>query len=106
MAVKKQPDSGTGELSETVNDWLRQFLKQLELFMVDTGQRLSPISEPADYHLAAMQAVRLTFLDSGMDDEELRNLFGRVAIENISPAKPLQWNADLNSETAAPSLDF
>ena len=45
-----------------------------------TGQRLSAESQPADYSLAAMQAVRLTLLDSGMNDEELRELFGQVAL--------------------------
>ncbi|MEO8493514.1 MAG: hypothetical protein ABI614_00480 [Planctomycetota bacterium] len=96
MAVKKQPDSDAGELSEAVNDWLRQFLKHLELFMVQTGQDLRPDSGSADYRLAAMRAVKLTLLDSDMDDEEIRNLLGRVAIEDVSTAKPLQWNAELN----------
>lgn len=80
MVVKKQPDSGTGGLSEAANDWFRQFLKHLELYLVATGQRLTADSEPADYRLAAMQAVRLTLLDSGMNDAELRDLFGRVAL--------------------------
>ena len=40
MAVKKQPDTGVGELSEAANDWFRQFVKLLELFMVETGQGL------------------------------------------------------------------
>ena len=82
MAVKKQPDSGTGELTEAANDWFRQFLKHLEIHLVATGQRLSAVSEPSDYHLAAVQAVRLTLLDSGINDEELRTLFGRVVLSN------------------------
>lgn len=84
MAVKKQPDSGAGELTEAANDWFRQFLKHLEIHLVATGQHLSAVSEPSDYRLAAMQAVRLTLLDSGINDEELRTLFGRVAFS--SPA--------------------
>ena len=82
MPVTKQPDSGTGELTEAANDWFRQFLKHLELYLVATGQRLTADSEPADYSLAAMQAVKLTLLDAGMNDEELRDLFGRVALVN------------------------
>ena len=82
MAVKKQPDSGTGELSEAANDWFRQFLKHLELYLVAVGQRLTADSELADYSLSAMQAVKLTLLDAGMNDEELRELFGRVMMAN------------------------
>ncbi len=82
MAVKKQPESGAGELSETANDWFRQFLKLLELSLVETGQGLPPDAQPTDYGLAAMRAVRLTLLDSGIDDDEIVNLFGRVALED------------------------
>lgn len=82
MAVKKQRDSGTGELSEAANDWFRQFLKHLELHLVATGQRLTADSEPADYSLAAMQAFKLTLLDAGMNEEKLRDLFGRFALAN------------------------
>lgn len=96
MAVKKQLDSGATDLPEAASDWFRQFLKHLELFMVETGQRLGPDSGSADHQLAAMRAVRLTLLDSGMDDEKLRNLFGRVAIEDLGTSQSLQWNAELN----------
>jgi hypothetical protein len=82
MAVKKQPDPGTREISESVNDWFRQFLKQLELHLVETGQRLSSDTGPSDYHLAAMQAVRLTLLDSGMNDGGFRDLLEEVAMAN------------------------
>ncbi len=96
MAVKKQPESDAGTLSETANDWFRQFLKHLELFMVETGQGLSADSKPADHHLAALRAVKLTLLESGMDGEEARNLLGRIAVEETSTGTQLEWNAELN----------
>ena len=80
MAVKKQPESDARELSAAANDWFRQFLKHLELFMVETGQGLPPDTETAACRLAAMRAVKLTLLDSGMGSEEILNLFGRVAL--------------------------
>ena len=80
MVVKKQPDADTGGLSEAANDWFRQFLKHLELNLVATGQCLSAESQSADYSLAAMQAVRVTLLDAGLNDEELCDQFGRVAL--------------------------
>lgn len=89
MAVKKQPESGAGELSESANDWLREFLKHLELFMVETGQGLRPDSQSAEYRLAAMRAVKLTLLDSGMDDEEIVNLFvlSEIRLLTILPSR-------------------
>jgi len=96
MAVKKQPESGAGELSETANDWFRQFLKLLELFIVEAGQGLPPDAKATDYRLAAMRAVKLTLVDSGIDDDEIVNLFGRVALEKTNASTKLEWNAELN----------
>jgi len=96
MTFKKQPDSNASELHEDANDWFRKFLEQLELFMVETGRRLGSNSKSTDYQLAAMSAVKLTLLDAGMDDEGLRNLFGRVAIAGDDARQSLQWNPELN----------
>jgi len=96
MAVKKQPDSGTRELSEAANDWFRQFLKHLEIYMMETGQSLGQESDSADHRLAAMHAVKLTLLDTGMNHEELRNLFGLLAMENVNKSQRTQWNRELN----------
>ena len=79
MAVKKQPNHGAGEISGSVDEWFRQFLKHLELHLVAFGQSISSDSAPADYHLAAIQAVRLTLLDSGMNEDGFRDLLERIA---------------------------
>jgi hypothetical protein len=79
MSVKKQPDQGIGEISGSVNDWFRLFLKHLELHLVAFGPSISSESVPADYHFAAMQAVRLTLLDSGMNEDGFRDLLDKVA---------------------------
>lgn len=80
MAVKKQPDPDTGEIPEFVNEWFRQFLKHLELHLLTRGQSISSESAPADYHFAALQAVRLTLLDSGMSEDGVRDLLEKVAM--------------------------
>ncbi len=95
MAVKKQPESNSGKLHETTNDWFREFLKHLELFMVETGQSLAANAATFDLSLAAMLAVKLTLLKSGMNDEQIRHLFGRVAFEDLRVDDQLKWNADL-----------
>lgn len=96
MAVKKQPDSGAGEISEAAIDWFQQFLKHLEIFMAETGQNVPADSGPEELNLAAMRAVKLTLLDSGIDQDEIVSLFGRIAIEETSVPSKLQWNAKLN----------
>ena len=96
MAVKKQPESGAGELSENANDWFRQFLKLLEISLAETGQGLPPDAQPRDYGLAALRAVRITLVDSGVDDDEIVNLFGRVVMETANTPTGLKWNTELN----------
>ena len=96
MVVRKQPESAAGEVSESAHDWFRQFLKHLELFTVETGQDLPPDAEVTAYRVAAMRAVKLTLLDSGMAAEEILNLFGQVALEDSNASVRLEWNAELN----------
>lgn len=96
MTVKKQPETSGGELCESANDWFRQFLKHLEIFMTETGQALRPDSEPTEFCLAAMRAVKLTLEDSGVDKDEIVNIFGRMVIEEKSGGKGLVWSAELN----------
>lgn len=96
MGVKKQPDSEAGKIPEVVDDWFRQFIKHLELYLIETGQELSPDATNTDCGLAALRAVRLTLRDSGLDDDQVVTLLGRVALEDASANEELEWNADLN----------
>ena len=96
MTVKKQPESSAGELYESANDWFRQFLKHLEIFMAETGQALRSDSDSADLRLAALRAVKLTLRDSGADEDEIVNLFGRTAIEEKGMANQPVWTTELN----------
>lgn len=96
MAIKKQPDHDSGTLSEGANDWFRQFLKHLEIYMAETGQGIPSEANLKDYSLAAIQAVKLTLLDSGLDDEQVLGLFGRVSLDHADASKMPGWTAELN----------
>jgi hypothetical protein len=96
MAVKRQPESEAGEIPEVANEWFRQFLRVLELTIVESGQGLSPDATPADCRLAAMRAVKLTLLDSGVAEDAIAGLFGQVALEPTNTTSKLAWNAELN----------
>ncbi len=96
MGAKKQPDSEAGKIPEGVDEWFRQFIKHLELYLVETGQELSFDAKSIDCGLAALRAVRLTLRDSGLDHDQVVSLLGRVAMEDASANEELEWSADLN----------
>jgi hypothetical protein len=96
MAVKKQPDPKSATVSEGANDWFRQFLKHLELSWSEIGQAIPSDATPADYGLATLQAVKLTLLDSGLNDGQVLGLFGQVAFEQAFLSSRPEWTAELN----------
>lgn len=69
MAVKKQPDPESATVSEGANDWFRQFLKHLELSWSEISKDLPSNATLTDYSLAALQAAKITLLDSGLSEE-------------------------------------
>lgn len=79
MANKKQPDFQAGHLSEAASDWFRMFQKILDQTLAESAQQLSPDSGPPEYQQAALEAVRLTLLDSGMNADQIRILFNGAA---------------------------
>ncbi|QDV67406.1 hypothetical protein Poly24_11010 [Rosistilla carotiformis] len=96
MAVKKQPDPPGETLQEGANDWFRIFLKHLEINFVETGGALSADSTSTDYSIAAVQAVKLTLLDSGLNDEQILSIFGRAALESLKIPEKSRWTTELN----------
>lgn len=42
--MKMQPDSVSGKIPEAADEWLRLFLKHLEVHFVENAQRLSQIA--------------------------------------------------------------
>lgn len=96
MAVKKQPDSDPGHIQEATDLWFRQFLKHLELSLLATGQKLAADAEPADYGLFAVQAVKTTLIESGLDEQQVIGLLGQAALQQAAQTPDLEWNEDLN----------
>jgi hypothetical protein len=96
MAVKRQPESSAGEISESAHNWFRQRVKHIEINMTETGQVLCLDSEWEEFCLAAMRATKLAVRDAGIPEDEIVNLFGRVILEEKSGGKEVIWNAELN----------
>jgi|694.fasta_scaffold46585_3 hypothetical protein len=96
MAVKKQPDPESATVSEGANDWFRQFLKHLELSWSEIGKDLPSNATLTDYSLAALQAAKITLLDSGLSEEQILGLLGKVAYEQPVSSGRLEWTTELN----------
>lgn len=95
MTVKMLHDVDGGELPATASDWIREFLKNVELNLVDVVSQITHSGTP-DYAVAAMRAVRLTLLDAGLNEEQFDSLIEQVKGESVSTSTVLQWNAELN----------
>ena len=96
MSTEKQPESGAGDIPLAVDDWFQQFLKVLELAIIDTEKDLPADAKLEDYGLAALRAVKLTLHDSGLNDDEVLGLFGRIALDRPKSPEKLVWSAALN----------
>ena len=92
MAVKKQPDSNPGNLSEATDEWLRLFLKHLEVHLLQTIRQLNATPSPSDFGLASLRAVKLTLLHSGIPPEQLTGLLGLVFF--VDSAEQLNLSVD------------
>lgn len=64
--------------------------------MAETGQALRSDSDTAELRLAALRAVKLTLRDSGAVEDEILNLFGRIAAETMGMAREPVWTTELN----------
>lgn len=64
--------------------------------MSEVGQGLPSDATTAEYSLAAIRAVKLTLQDSGLNDDQVRSLFGQVAYEPDSSSRRSEWTTELN----------
>jgi hypothetical protein len=97
VTTKKQLDPIPNEsltISGDAEDWIRQFVKHLELHFVDAVRELPPTAGVSDWQVTAARAAFATFLDSGLDHETVLELLGRVVIERSHPG--VAWTESLN----------
>lgn len=96
MGGKKQPDQNNRTLPEDANDWIRQFVKHLEITLADNAHELASNASLSDLSLVAIRALKVTLRDSGLDDRQILGLFGQVALESSVPTRHPKWTAELN----------
>ena len=67
------------------DDWIRLFIKHLELHFLDSSRELPPNAGVSEFRTATVQAIVATFHDSGMELESIAELLGQ-AVVNRRPA--------------------
>ena len=98
MAIIKrhepEPPETPKTISGDVDDWIRQFVRHLELHFLDASDNLPSGAGISDLHVATARAILETFIDSGMESQAVLELLGRVALEGRS--SEVAWSDALN----------
>jgi hypothetical protein len=96
VTTTKPPESDPSQSRDTISaaadEWIRQFIKHLELHLLDA--KLPPDASILESQAATARAILATYLDSGMDLETAVALFGQVAVERRSG--DVAWSDALN----------
>src|SRR5438105_4979575 len=88
VTTKKLPESkppkSRAAISADADDWIRLFIKHLELHLLEANRDLPPEAGISEFQMAAARAIFKTYLDSGMEFESVLELIGQVAVEELS----------------------
>jgi hypothetical protein len=98
VTTAKRPESEHSAsrltFSEGADDWIRQFIKVFEQFVLDAMRDLPPDASVFEAQVATGRAILKTYLDSGMEFESALELFGQVVIEKRSEG--VAWDDVMN----------
>jgi len=81
-------------ISAAADLWIRQFIKQFELHLLEASRDLPPDANVSESQVATARAILATYLDSGMEFESALELLGQVATDWRSV--DVAWNETLN----------
>jgi hypothetical protein len=85
MVIKKPPESESpeshAEITPDADLWIRQFVRQLELNVLDAARKAARNATVSELQAAAARAILATYVESGMDLESVVELLGQVALE-------------------------
>ena len=86
-------------MNDKADVWLRQFIKQFEVHVLEANRDLPPDASVADSQVATARAILATYLDSGMEYESAVELLAQAAVE--SGSVDLAWNDASNQRRFA-----
>ena len=81
MTTRKPPESERPEpreISAHADLWIRQFIKHLELQVLNAARDLPPDASISESQAAAARAILETYAESGMEVESAVELLGQV----------------------------
>jgi hypothetical protein len=79
--------------------WVRQFVKQFELHILEASHHLPPEANVVEFQMATARATLATFLESGMELESAMEMFGQASLEAASA--DVGWSDALNQRRFA-----
>jgi len=91
---ESEPPDSRKTISTDSDDWIRQFIKHLELHFLDASRDLQPGASVSELQLATARAILVTFIDSGMEFQSVLELLGQTAV--APPSVDVAWSDDLN----------
>jgi len=98
VTTTKPPESEPPELQESISadidDWIREFIKHLEVYLLDASRALPREASVSQSQAATARAILETYIDSGMELESALELFGQVAVQRLSG--DVAWSDALN----------
>ena len=96
---ESEPPESREAISADADDWIRQFIKHLELHFVDASRNLPPDASVSELQVTTARAMLATFMDSGMEFESALELLGQVAVAWRSGV--VAWSDALNQRRFA-----
>lgn len=64
---ESEPAESRDAISADADDWIRQFIKHLELHFLDASRNLPPEASVSEFQVTTARAMLATFMDSGME---------------------------------------
>ena len=85
---KSEQPASPGAISADTDLWIRQFIKQFELHVLDAIHDLTPDASVSESQAATARAILSTYLDSGVELESVVELLDRAAVDSRPVGAP------------------
>jgi hypothetical protein len=94
MPCETPPESSRRSIPESTDDWIRLFIKHLELNLADASLSLPANPSYPEIQETSIRTIFQTLLDSGTNTESILETMGQILLEQ--KPRSTSWNAELN----------
>jgi len=99
MPSETPPESSRRSIPESADDWIRIFIKHLELNFADASLSLPANPSYPEIQETSIRAIFQTLLDSGTNTESILETMGQILLQQ-NP-RSTNWNSKLNQRRFA-----